>query len=322
MGDAPIKLEDSWQRILDAVPDLITVLDLTYKVIRVNKAMADRLGQTPEICIGMQCHNLLHGLDTPPDYCPHSKLLLDGKQHGCEIRYEKVTGVFDVVCSPLSDSDGKLMGGVCVAQDITRRKHAADELRLMSTRLILATKAASIGIWEYNISARKFFWDEAMYRLYGITPDKFSSSYEAWEAMLHSDDLLQIREHVQRAIRGEAEFDTAFRVIWPDGTIHNIKANAVVEYDEAGNPIRMVGTNWDFTKRYVAEEALKEKTAFLETFNKAMIGREMRIIELKESVNQLCCELGRPIPYPPVWNQTSDTDANSQNQDPGKKSGQ
>jgi PAS domain S-box-containing protein len=57
----------------------------------------------------------------------------------------------------------------------------------------------------------------------------------------------------------------------------------------------------DITLRRQAEEGLKRKTVELEAFNKAMIGREKRLIELKEELNRLCLEVGRPPAYPPVW---------------------
>ena len=52
-----------------------------------------------------------------------------------------------------------------------------------------------------------------------------------------------------------------------------------------------------------AEEDLRRRTEELQTFNQAMVGREMRIIELKEEANRLCAELGREAAYRAVWNE-------------------
>jgi hypothetical protein len=57
----------------------------------------------------------------------------------------------------------------------------------------------------------------------------------------------------------------------------------------------------DITAGRKAEEALRVRTQEMEAFNKAMIGREKRSIELKEEINRLCAELSRPPAYPPIW---------------------
>jgi PAS domain S-box-containing protein len=51
---------------------------------------------------------------------------------------------------------------------------------------------------------------------------------------------------------------------------------------------------------------LEERAGELEEFNKVMIGRESRVIELKEEINALCVKLGKPPAYPPVWEDSSE----------------
>jgi PAS domain S-box-containing protein len=65
------------------------------------------------------------------------------------------------------------------------------------------------------------------------------------------------------ALRGEKEFDTEFRVLWPDGTIRTIRALAIVQRDTNGEPLRMIGTNWDITEQTNAEKALRENDLLL-----------------------------------------------------------
>ncbi len=62
---------------------------------------------------------------------------------------------------------------------------------------------------------------------------------------------------IQMALRGEQEFHTEFRIIWPDGSIRHIRAMGAVIRDENHAPIRMIGTNWDITDQKRAEEALR-----------------------------------------------------------------
>lgn len=74
------------------------------------------------------------------------------------------------------------------------------------------------------------------------------------------------RSEYAEALSGEKEFDTQFRVVWPDGSIHFIKAIAIVQRMTSGKPFRMLGTNWDITKHKNAEIALKESYELTKVF--------------------------------------------------------
>ena len=139
-------------------------------------------------------------------------------------------------------------------QELEERKRAEEELRKVSERLQLATSAASIGIWDWDVINDELVWDDAMYRLYGIRKEDFSGAYEAWAKSLAPEDFERANVEVQAALRGEQEFADEYRIVWPDGSIHFTKAAAQTFRDEAGRPLRMVGVNYDITGRKLAEE--------------------------------------------------------------------
>ncbi|MDW7731903.1 MAG: PAS domain S-box protein [Methanolobus sp.] len=143
-------------------------------------------------------------------------------------------------------------------RDITEQKKAEEALQQTTDRLMLAARAANVGIWDYDIVNNVLVWDEQMFRLYGITQDQFSGAYEAWRTGLHPDEVERGDSEIQMALQGEKEFDTEFRVLWPNGNIRNIRALAIVQRDESGQPVRMIGTNWDITAQKHAEEELRE----------------------------------------------------------------
>ncbi|TGL58363.1 PAS domain S-box protein [Leptospira sarikeiensis] len=153
------------------------------------------------------------------------------------------------------NSSGKF---IFLLQEITKPKADKESLRQSNRRLKLATKAANVGIWDLDLLKNVLVWDEEMYNLYGITKDEFTGAYEAWEKSLHPEDKTKAIEDFYNAVAGRKEFDTEFRIVWPDKTVHYIKAIAAVFRDSEGNPIQMIGTNWDITQIKAADEESKK----------------------------------------------------------------
>ena len=151
-----------------------------------------------------------------------------------------------------------LLRTLLVAQ--VKAKEIADTLSVDLTqsveRLALAAKAGGVGIWDYDLVNNSLYWDDQMFRLYGISSQQFSGAYEAWQAGVHPDDRQRGDAEIQAALRGDADFDTEFRVVWPDGTVRSIRALATVQRDSVGQPLHMIGTNWDITASKEAENKL------------------------------------------------------------------
>ena len=141
--------------------------------------------------------------------------------------------------------------------DVSGLKRAERKLKEVSERLQMATRAASVGIWCWDITKNHLEWDEVMHRLYGITGDGFAGTCEAWLARVHPEDLPDVQEFLLAALRGDFDFDAEFRVVWTDGTVRYFKGNGIVQRDVYGKPVQMIGTNWDITEAKNAEEALR-----------------------------------------------------------------
>lgn len=152
---------------------------------------------------------------------------------------------------------------------IQESKEYEQKLARITDRYTTSLEAAQIGIWDWDVLTNSLVWDKIMYKIYGISEDAFSGVYEAWQAGLHPEDTERSSNEVQLALSGEKSLDTEFRVIWPDKSIHHIRALAKVERDEAGNPIQMIGANWDITKVRESEE-LNIQAKSLEIKNKEL----------------------------------------------------
>ena len=123
------RAKEEWERTFDSVPDLIAILNNEHKILRVNKAMARRLGLTPEECIGLLCYEAVHGTVCPLEICPHSKTIKDGCDHIEEVHEGRLGGDFIVTTTPLLDEKGEYIGSVHVAHDITERKRAEELIK-------------------------------------------------------------------------------------------------------------------------------------------------------------------------------------------------
>jgi len=136
--EAILRAKEEWERTFDSVPDLIAILDKDYRIVRLNKAMAARLGLSPQEAVGESCCRLFYGTVEAPEFCPNRKTLLDGGVHSVEISEKQLGGDFVITTSPLRLPDGTLAGTVHIARDITEHK-------VMENRLFQAQKLEAIG---------------------------------------------------------------------------------------------------------------------------------------------------------------------------------
>ncbi|WP_413438227.1 PAS domain S-box protein [Sulfuriferula sp. GW1] len=174
--------------------------------------------------------------------------------------------VIDSVPHTLTDAQrdalmilGRLVMRQLELRDAMRREFRLnDELTRLTNRLEIATHTAQVGIWDYDVASDHLVWDATMYRIYGIKETDFNSTFDAWKSSLHPDDQVKQVQEFADCLRGEGNFESEFRVIWPDGQLRWIRASSVIQRDEQGAPLRVSGTNWDITDRKLVERASRE----------------------------------------------------------------
>jgi two-component system CheB/CheR fusion protein len=139
------RAKEEWERTFASVPELITILDNKHRVLRVNEAMARRVGLKPEECVGLRCYEAVHGTSGPPEFCPHLRTIEDGREHTEELHVDRLGGDFQVTTTPLLDEKGERIGSVHIAHDITERKRTEN---LLSARLRLMEFAVTHSLEE------------------------------------------------------------------------------------------------------------------------------------------------------------------------------
>ena len=145
----------------------------------------------------------------------------------------------------------------CNIRETTERKIAEEDNKQLTERLLLATKSAKMGIWDWDIKNDNLQWDGGMYRLYNIKALEFESIYVGWLSRLHPEDRNEVNDIMQNAILHKEEYNPIFRILWKDSSVRYIEASGIIERDEHGKAIRMIGANWDITEIKEKEEHLK-----------------------------------------------------------------
>ena len=154
-------------------------------------------------------------------------------------------------------ADGStLWHGHC--QDITSRK--ADEQRIaeLSERFQLATKAAQIGIYEFDFAQGRAIVDDTMCRIYGVELAEWNYTFDFWANLVHPGDRASVMETMAFIVEQGDDFSSEFRILRPDGKVRYLKSYGLIQRDASGNSLRIVGTNWDITEQQEADNALRE----------------------------------------------------------------
>jgi PAS domain S-box-containing protein len=159
------------------------------------------------------------------------------------------------------DSNGNLNRMVGFVANITERKRTEEALRERESeeRWQLALRGNNDSIWDLNLKTNQCFHSPRWREMLGYEEHEASNDWDDWETRIHPDDLgrvMKIRqEHLQRKT---PHYIAEYRIRCKDGSYKWILSRAQAMWDEAGNPVRIVGSHTDITERKRTEEALRE----------------------------------------------------------------
>lgn len=142
-----------------------------------------------------------------------------------------------------------------VINQLRAQAHAVEASRKSLAR---AQQIAHVGNWEWDISRGELSWSDEIYRIFGLEPQQFGATYEAFLQFIHPDDVAQVKYAVGRALNEHLPYKIEHRIIRPSGEERNVIERGEVIYDDSGDPVQMMGTVMDITERSTMEERLKQ----------------------------------------------------------------
>jgi PAS domain S-box-containing protein len=255
--------EGAFRRLLGALPAAIHTTDTAGRITYYNKAAADLWGVSPELHKD-KCSNLgrlyyADGTLVPPDECPTKLCLMHRRPiEGREALFERPDGTRVPIVpypAPLTDEKGGVVGVVSMKLDISERKRAEAALAERNAQLDLAHKAARVGSYTYDLTAKAMRISRASTESYGLSDSTVEITGQQWFARVHRNDMQRLRaEHIRAFKERRRELVNEFRYVRPGGEVRWIEARSLVAYDDAGRAERMTGVYIDVTERRKSED--------------------------------------------------------------------
>lgn len=239
------------QRLLAANLDGLWLIGLDGSTLYANDRMCSLLGRTldqltPDTIFDLTDHQGRLDLD---QHLAEMKAHHPGREND-EVLVLRPDGtqVWVLVSwGPVLDDDGALLGYLHRLTEHTERRELVDRLSQREAELESAQRIARLGSWTWDVLRDQVTWSPELYRIYGIAPEDFAASYEAFLSRTHPDERESVAATVEAVMNQGTEYEYEGRIITQQGAIRWIKARGVVDRDEHGAPVLLHGTCQDIT---------------------------------------------------------------------------
>jgi PAS domain S-box-containing protein len=142
-------------------------------------------------------------------------------------------------------------------QEINERGRVEDKLKKTQASLNRAQQIARLGNWDWDIVAGEFWLSDETCRIFGLDREVFGATYEAFMDNIHPDDKKRVIGSFERSLQDGIPLNLNHRIVLPDGRERIVHEQAELSFDEAGKPVRLLGTVQDVTERRQMEEAVQ-----------------------------------------------------------------
>jgi len=237
--------------------------------LRVNRALAELLGTTPEALAGCPAEAFTHPADRAADL-EATRLLLAGEcaSYSAEKRLlregEEPLWVVSTV-TLLPNGDGTPAHLHVALQDITDRKQAELDLRMREERYRFVAETTQDAVWDWDLLTDRIVWGERGDGVFGANRHAFGTSAAWWYERVHADDRERVVGGMHAAIaRGAHSWTDEYRFRRADGGYAQVRDRATIVRDEAGDAVRMVGALLDTTERTRADLLAQGQSRLLE----------------------------------------------------------
>jgi len=261
----------------------IARVDLDGRWLEVNQRLCDILGYSREELMTKTFADITYPDDLEQDV-KATRRMLEGEidTHLIEKRYYRKDGSVvwtNLTVSMRRKADGSPDYFISIVEDISARKWAEEKLRDSEERLRLASRAAGLGVFEWDAQADRAVWEnKRMYEIFGHTrADGALSKARLIERYVHPDDAATLEQALNVGMKSGRPFHTVFRIRRKDGALRWLELAGNFELARHGAPVKMIGMLADITEHKRVEEANLTSVALRADVNAALAEHEVSL---------------------------------------------
>ena len=254
---------EEWRTTFDTIPDLVSIHDADFRVLRSNKAFARTCKMKPQAVVGSICYELIHGTKKPYAHCPLRQALTTRKPSWCEFFNPHLGIYMEVTCSPILNGNGDAVASVHIVRDMTERRQMLETLQESEEHYRLVADNAADVIWTVDLNMRPTYISPSITRLLGysveeamakpmeevFTPASYKLAMEALAEELAVEELEQKDLLRSRLLE--------IHMIRQDGSTVPVDIKYTFLRDADTKPVGVLAIARDITERKQAEEALR-----------------------------------------------------------------
>ena len=168
------------------------------------------------------------------------------------------------------DVEGRTRGLRTVMLDITGRRKAEETLKESEERWELALRGTNDGLFDWNARTNSLYLSKRWKEMLQYDEHELANSTEEWDRLVHPEDRERVAAAIQAHLRRETAFYTnEYRLQAKDGSDVWVLARGQALWDDAGNPLRFVGSHTDITNAKREEEKLRRAVMEADAANRA-----------------------------------------------------
>ena len=160
---------------------------------------------------------------------------------------------FEISVHPLHD------GAAVYLRDVGAEHERAERLRVSEERFRLVAEVTDDVVWDWDMATGRIWWNDVLLRKFGHDPSAGGLDLDWWAARIHDDDRARISAGLQQVIdAGGTHWSAEYRFQHADGSEHIVIDRGSVIRDQAGKPLRMLGSMIDVTEQRQLAESLRQ----------------------------------------------------------------